>query len=869
MCVIAHTEADMNTLWQDLRYGLHTMVRNPGFTAIALLTLALGIGANTALFSVVDKVLLKKLPVKEPDRLVLFDSWSNKEFSPGSHTGTNRHDPQTGLTTRSSFPYQTLVRLREQRGACSDIIAFGAISLNMNADGLADVASAQAVSGNYYEVLGVPAFLGRTITYSDDNAAASPVAVLSHRYWQQRFGGNRNVIGKQINLNNVAFTIAGVAPPGFEGAMDVGSSMDVAIPLAWEPQVSGDRSEMKGAGDWWLRLMGRLKPGATIEQARSSLDLAFQQSALEHREARSAQRRAAGREPIRALDAKDYPHLGAISGNRGEMNSRRFFAKPLRLLLGVVALVLLIACANVANLLLVRASSRQKEIAVRLAMGASRWRLIRQLLTESVLLATLGGGLGILIALWIKDSLLGVSEWAGREAISLTPRLDLRVLGFTFGLSLLTGIVFGIVPALRATRLDLTPALKDTGRGSSASTRSLLSKSLVVAQVSLSLLLLIGAGLLVRTLINLQRVDTGFNERNLLLFSVDPSLLGYKDDRLRNIYQQMFARLEGVPGVQAVTFSRMPLLSRGSSSGTFDLPFAKPGPDGTVPQTGDVYFHNVRENFFAAMEIPILLGRTFTANDDLKAPKVAVVNQTFARRYLPEGNPIGKHFSLDIARPDEIEIIGLVKDAKYTSQRDETPATMYRSWLQTPGATDSMTFEVRTTGDPKAFVAAIRQAVREVDANLPLNNIKTQIEQADETLSLERLFAKLMSLFGLLAQQLASIGLYGVMAYSVSRRTHEIGIRMALGANRGKMLTMILRQGMTLTLIGVGLGLGAAYVLTKYLESLTSMLFGVKSRDPLTFGATAALLTIVALIACFIPARRATKVDPVVALRYE
>src|SRR3989441_2635935 len=859
----------METIFNDIRYAIRSLLKRPGFTTVAVITLALGIGANTALFSVLDTVLLKKLPVTDPDRLVLFNSVSNAQFTPGSHTGTNRRNPQTGLTTRSSFPYQTFVRLREQRGECSDIAAFGSLALNVNAGGLAEVAMAQAVSGNYYQVLAVPAFLGRTITDADDSLAASPVAVLSHRYWQKRFGGNREVIGKQINLNNVAFTIAGVAPPGFEGAMDLGTSMDVAIPMGWETQVSGDRSEFMGAGGWWLRIMGRLKPGATIEQAQASLDLAFQQSALDHREDRQIQRRARGQQPISQLDPKDYPHLAAISGSRGEMSGRRFFAKPLRLLLGVVAVVLLISCANVANLLLVRASSRQKEIAVRLAMGASRWRLIRQLLTESVLLSMLGGGLGVLTALWIKDSLLGVSEWAGREMISLNPRLDLRVLAFTFGLSFLTGIVFGVVPALRATRLDLTPALKDSGRSSSFSSRSLLSKSLVVAQVSLSLLLLIGAGLLVRTLINLQRVETGFNERNLLLFTADPSLLGYKDDRLRALYLQMFEHIEAVPGVRSVTFSRLPLLSHASSNGTFDRPGAKAAPDGTVASTGEVYFHNVRENFFATMEIPLLLGRTFTAQDDLHAPKVVVVNQTFAREYFPEENPIGKRFSFDIAKPDPIEIIGLVKDAKYTSQREETPATMYRSWLQTPGATDSMTFEVRTTRDPKAFVATIRQAVREVEANLPLDNIKTQIEQADETLSMERLFAKLMSLFGVLAQQLASIGLYGVMAYSVLRRTQEIGIRMALGADRARVLKMILRQGMALTLIGVALGVAGAFGLTKYFERLASMLFGGKPRGPLTFCVAVTLLTIVALVACFVPARRATKVNPVEALRYE
>ena len=859
----------MNGFWQDLRYGLQVMVKNPGFTLVAVLTLALGIGANTALFSVVDAVLLKKLPaVKDPDSLVLFNSVSNKQFTPGSHNGTNRVDPATGLQTRSSFPYQSFVRMREQRGACEDIFGFSAIGLNVNADGLADFANAQVVTGNYYEVLGVRPFLGRMITYADDNSASSPVAVISYRYWQKRFSGRADIIGKQINLNNVAFTVAGVAPPGFEGAMDLGSSMDVAIPMGWETQVDGDRSEFMGAGDWWIRIMGRLKPGATVEQARASLDLAFQQSALDHREARQALRKAQGRQPISQLDPKDYPHLGAISGSRGEMNGRQFFIKPLRLLLGVVAVVLLIGCANVANLLLVRASSRQKEIAVRLAMGASRWRLIRQLLTESVLLSTLGGGVGILFALWIKDSLISVGDWAGGEN-SINPRLDLRVLGFTFGLSLLTGIVFGMVPALRATRVDLTPSLKDTGRGSSATTRSLLSRTLVVAQVSLSLLLLIGAGLLVRTLINLQRVETGFNQENILLFHADPSLLGYKDDRLRNLYQQMFARLEAVPGVKAATFSRAALLSRGSTNGTFDLPGAKPGPDGKVPSTAEVYFHEVRENFFDAMGIPLLLGRTFTAQDDLKAPKVAIINRTFADKYFSGLNPIGQRFSMDIARPDPIEIIGVVADAKYTSQRDEIPATMYRPWRQTPGAINSMIFEVRTATDPKAFVPAIRQAMHEVEPNLPLNNFKTQVEQADETLSMERLFAKLMSLFGVLAQQLASIGLYGVLAYSVSRRTHEIGIRMALGANRGRMLTMILRQGMTLTLIGVALGLAGAYVLTRYLGTLNGMLFGVGPRDPLTFGVTAALLIIVALIACFVPARRATKVDPMVALRYE
>ena len=391
----------------------------------------------------------------------------------------------------------------------------------------------------------------------------------------------------------------------------------------------------------------------------------------------------------------------------------------------------------------------------------------------------------------------------------------------------------------------------------------------MVVQVSVSMLLLIGAGLLVRTLLNLQRVDTGFNENNLLLFTVDPGLIGYKDDRLANLYQQMTERVEAMPGVTTATFSQMPLLSFMSSNRFFFLPGARQGGDGRFIASGDVYTQVVRENFLTAMQIPLLAGRQWTAHDDSRAPKMAVINQTFARRYFPNENPIGKRFGFDSRKQDEIEIIGLTKDAKYTSQREEVPATVYLSWLQDLHSVGQVTYEVRTTGDPNTVVNGIRQAVREVDPKLPLKDIKTQIEQADETLMMERLFAKLLSLFGLLAQQLASIGLYGVLAWSVSQRTHEIGIRMALGANRSRVLQMILRQGMTLALIGIALGLAGAYVLTKYLESLTTMLYGVQPRDPLTYGVAAGLLSLVAVFACFVPARRAAKVDPLVALRYE
>jgi predicted permease len=865
----------MNTLLQDLRYGVRMLLKQKGVSAVALLSLALGIGANTALFSIVDAMLLKMLPVKEPERLVLFKSVAPREFSVGSYNGSSRSDPVTGQRTMTSFPYQCYQRMREQQGPLSDVFAFGNVGLNVSADGQADVATGQAVSGNYYIGLGVQPAAGRLLTDEDDKAGVTPVAVLSHRYWQKRFGGDPAVVGKQINLNNVAFTIVGVSAKGFDGTMGIGTTEDVTIPIAMEPQlyVDKERSNLTGAGVWWLRIMGRLKPGATAEQAQAQLENAFHQAVLEHRAARQAAAQASGGK-ISNLDPKYYPRLFADPGGQGEMFRRKFYAPSLYLLLGVVGLVLLIACANVANLLLSRAAGRQKEIGLRLALGASRWRLIRQLLTESVLLSMLGGLFGIIFAVWIKNGLLAVSDWGGAGMRALEPQLDWRVLAFTLALSLLTGIVFGLAPAWRTTKIDLTPALKESARSSSAIHRSLLSRGLVVVQVALSLMLLVGAGLFVRTLLNLQHVDLGFNTQNVLLFEVEPGLIGYKDEKLRQLYPQIAERLEAVPGVQSVTFSRMTLLSQSSHTSSVFLRealSAPPDSEGHITPNGEAHRLIVRENFLEMMGIPLLYGRTLRPQDDTSSPKVAVVNQTFANKFFPNQNAIGKRFTYDTKKPDEIEIVGICRDAKYTSQREEIPPTVYSSFRQERPLASS-TFEVRTAGDPNAIVASVRNAVAQVDPNLPLIDIKTQVEQADETLRMDRLFAKLLTLFALLAQQLAAIGLFGVLAYTVSQRTHEIGIRMALGADRPRVLRMIVRQGMTLAVLGVILGLAGSYVLTRYLESwikLSDMLFGVKVSDPLTYALIAVLLTVVALIACYIPARRATKVDPLVALRYE
>jgi predicted permease len=848
-------------LAQDVRFGARQLRKNPGFTAVAVLTLALGIGANTSIFTLVNAVLLKKLPVHEPDRLVLFRSVAPREFDVGGYTGNSTTDPATGRNSMTSFPYQSFQRMSERPGALSDIIAFGNLShgLSVTADGLADLAVGQAVSGNYFSGLGLRPFLGRLLTVEDDAASASPVAVISHRYWQQRFGGNAGIIGKQIALNHVAFSIVGVTPPGFEGAMDIGSTLDVTIPISWEPQLVAKKedSRLYGAGEWWLRLMGRLKPRATVEQARIGLETTFYQSLVEQRAARRPKVPTPGGNTVNDLDPKFYPRLFLDPGGRGEMNTRQRYAPSLYLLQAVVGLVLLIACANLANLLFSRAAARQKEVALRLALGATRWRLIRQLLTESALLSSMGGVLGILLALWIKNGLLAVSDWGGSGMSGVVPRLDWRVLGFTTGLSSLTGILFGFAPAWRSTNVEFAPALKEAGRGSNAGSRSLLSRGLVVSQVALSLLLVVGAALSVRTLLNLERVAVGFNTDNLLLFHVQPALFGYTGAKLEQIHQRLAERLEGLAGVKAVTFSSQPLLS-----GAEDL-------DAVLLRDRRGYAHIllVRENFLEAMGIPLLAGRSLRFQDDARGPRVAVVNEAFAHQFFPNENPVGKRFAFDPNQPDSVEIIGLATDASYTRQRDPAPATAYLSWRQEIPRLDwGVTYELRTSGAPSAAVASVRRTVREVDAALPIKDVRTQVPQAGETLRMERLFAKLQTLFGVLAQLLASIGLFGVMAYAVSQRTREIGIRMALGAARRDVLTMIVREGMTLAMLGIALGLIGAFSSTRVLHS---QLFGVSPSDPATFAAVSALLSVIALLACCLPARRASRVEPMVALRTE
>jgi len=864
-------------MFQDLRYGMRMLLKHKGFTLVAALSLALGIGANTALFSVVDAVLLRTLPVKEPTRLVLFEWQAGSVFRTNGMRGSFR-PAAAGLRGASTFRYDIIEKMRQARAAAandplSNFFAFGPIyGLTAVANEQAEVVRGQAVSGGYYTGLGVQPMLGRAITDADDNAAAPTVVVLSHQYWQERFGANPNVIGQQLKLNQTPFTIIGVTPPGFIGTLQVSERPAVTVPLAFEPILLGERTGMARANRpdiWWINLMGRLKPGATLEQARDSLNGAFQAVALE---VMPPPRR--DNEPAK-LDPKDYPRLVARTGSQGLMESRQYYSATIYGLFGVVALVLLIACANVANLLLARASLRGPEIGVRLAVGAGRWRLVRQLLTESVLLASLGGALGVIFAFWSKRALVALAD---RDTGFLPPEIDLsvnwRVLAFTLVVSLLTGILFGLAPALRATGFDLATAIKQGRRTTGAVSR--LSKGLVVLQVALSLLLLIGAGLFIRTLYNLQRVNLGFNQENLLLFALNPRQGGYKDERLTQFYQQISARLDNLPGVRAATFSSVPLIAHYTWNNNILLP-------GETVKTAGEHIANrqaARENYFTTMEIPLLRGRGFTERDDQRAPKVAIVNQTFSRRFFPNDDALGKRVREGSDKDPELEIVGVVADTKYNSQRNDIEPLLYTPWRQQNDPFSGMYFVLRTTGEPTALAASARQAVRELDANLPVTEVGTQEARSQRTLGQERLYARLLSFFGALALTLAAIGLSGVLAYSVAQRTNEIGIRMALGAQPANVLRLVIWQGMRLVLLGLVGGAVCGYGLKRLLASqyfaprswqrqMAEQLYGVSGTDPLTFAAIAALLTAVALVACWLPARKAARVDPLAALREE
>lgn len=869
----------VETFVRDLRYGARMLRRSPIVTTVAILSLALGIGANTALFSIVDAVLLKTLPVKAPDQLVVFAWQAGNRFRISGMSGTSNVTVPPEMRGLSLFRYEVFERMQQARVAAgaesplSDLFAFGPIrQLTAKVGDQPEIIKGQAVSGGYFAGLGLQPSLGRQITDEDDRTGAPPVVVLSNAFWQERFGANPAAIGQQISLNKQSFTIIGVTPPEFTGTLQVNYQPAVTIPLAAEPLLLGENSRLsagKRPGVWWLNLMGRLKPGATYEQVRESLNVAFQSTALELMPAPTKGYHFAAAQ----LSTDDYPRLLLESGSRGMLDVRKRFAPSIYVLFIVVTLVLLIACANIANLLLARAALRGPEISVRLAVGAGRWSLIRQLLTESLLLAALGGVVGVLFGFWGKNMLLALTtEEVGLFPSGVDLSLNWRVLVFTLAISLLTGLLFGSLPAWRATRLDVTTSLKHS-RGTVAVSR--LSKGLLVLQVAVSFLLLTGVGLFIRTLYNLQRVDVGFNQENLLVFRLEPEKNGYKEERLLDLYQQLFSSLDHLPGVRAASFERIPIIA---NSNWFD-DFLLSGETESTAVERETMLQVVRENYFQTMEIPFLTGREFTAQDDEHAPSVGIVNQTFIRKFFPGREVLGTRIRL-VGDKREIEIIGVAADTKYESQREDTKPLLYKPWKQEAAELGEMHFIVRTVGEPTTLAAAVRQVVHRLDSNLPVTDIGTQSARSQATLGQERLYARLLSFFGGVALLLAAIGLFGVMAYSVSQRTKEIGIRMAFGAQMRSILRVVIWQGMRLVLLGLTLGALTWYALHRLLQSqyfgpgswqrgMTEQLYGIKLTDPVTLIAISSVLLLVALIACWLPARRAAKVDPLVALRYE
>jgi predicted permease len=883
----------METLLQDLRYSVRMLVKAPGFAAVAVLTLALGIGANTAIFSLVDAVMLRSLPVRNPDQLVILqwkahNSPEMDEYSSFGDCGESGISGPSGC----SFPLPIFRQIRSQTNAFSGVSAFaGPADLDLSGNGPASIVEGEIVSGDYFSTLGVNAAIGRTLSPSDDSLSASPATVLGYAYWQTAFGGSRSVLGRTILLNKVAFTIVGVADPSFTN-LSPGKTQDLWLTIAMVPRLGISwGSKIEGSTNWWLLIMARLKPGVSLAQAQTAAGLAFRNEVLY------------GPKPLSR--ASDDPKIFVTRAQEGLVGERGQLSKTLYLLTFAVGIILVIACANVAGLLLSRAATRQKEMAVRLALGAGRATILRQLLTESVLLSLLGGIFGIIFAYWGVHAIaaLMMRGSSGRFPYVIAP--DWRVLSFALGVSILTGIAFGLVPAFRSTRVDLAPALKEntsTVPGSATKIgRFHLGSALVVAQVSLSVLVLIGAGLLVRTLENLRNINPGFDTRNVLLFEIDPTLLGYKDTQIENLYHELREQLAAVPGVTSVSYSSDALLSGGRWNETVHVEGQPQKPDVEV----DMFAAG--PEFFETMHIPLLEGRMFTLTDFEQAeqtsaatkaaeqnanpqsptaattsevaagpPAAAVsvlVNEAFVRRYFANENPLGKRImhihghsastnSFDTSpKSRNWQIVGVVTDSKYDTLRRQIQPIIY-----VPFTSGGTYFELRAALDPRALIPTVRSIADKIDNNVPLSHIRTQTQVIDELLSQERMIARLSGFFGVLALMLACIGLYGLLSYEVSRRTREIGIRMALGAHQGDVLHLVVEQGIVLAIVGAAVGIGVALGVTRY---LASMLYDVHANDPLTMIGVAVLLAIVVLAACYIPARRATRVDPMVALRYE
>ena len=832
----------MLTLLQDIRFALRMLRKNPAFTTVAVLTLALGIGVNTAIFSLVNAVMLKMLPVRDPGQLVVLGDPTDVH---GRHLG----DPQV-----ISFSYPLYRDLSQNTGVFTGALASGeAHRLTVTTDTGGEVGANSTgvlVSGNYFSVLGVNALHGRVITPDDDTApGAHPVVVLSYAFWNNKLGANQNSVGQTVRINGFPYTVIGIAPPGFYGDT-VGDAQDFWVPVTMQEQIISGRKWLDNYNSSWLHIIARLKPGVSVEQAAANVNLVFQQLV---------------NGPLKGKLSKDdfnnlkKDKIEVTAGGGGFSDLRGDFKEPLLLLMMIVALVLVIACVNVANLLLARASARQREFAVRVAIGASPGRVVRQLLTESICLALAGGALGLLLAHWATAALLKLSRNTDLEA---SP--DLRVFLFTAGVCLLTGILFGLIPAMRSRRVAVGPTLKSgTQNGRSAHGGWNWGKMLIIGQMALSLLVLFAASLLVRSLQNIRNVDLGYNREHLLLVNTDPLSAGYDKARVANFVNDMESQLAGLPGVRAVTASKNGLFS-GSESGDS---ITVEGYTSQKEEDLEAAFDQVGANYFSAVGIPMLLGREITVQDTAASPRVAVINETMARFYFGQANPIGKKFIIDDPEAKgPVEIVGVSHDARDHQLKGKVQRRFYIPISQSLGTAAGVNFEIKTVGNPSAVAESVRKRLKSYDANVPIYTMRELQEQTERSISGEILIARLSSFFAGLALMLAAIGLYGVLSYSVAGRTREIGVRMALGARRSNVLGMVLQEAGTLVLLGILIGIPAAWLSS---QLFASMLFGLSRSDPAGMALVIAILAVIALLASFIPARRATKVDPMVALRYE
>jgi len=819
---------------QDMKFGLRMFLKNPGFTAVAVFTLAIGIGSTTAVFGLVDCVLLEMLPVRNPEQLVLF-----------ANVG--------GLNTPFSYPHYK--RHRDESQALSGVIAFAATDLDASVDGKAERLQGQFVSGNYFSVLGVGTALGRSLTDEDDRIPGGhPVAVIGAGYWQRRFGGEPSAVGKTVILQGYPFTIVGVVPREFFG-LEVGNSPDISIPVMMKSQLAPKPSYLTDPGVGWLQIAGRTKPGVTTAEAQADAFVTYQRLK---------------EDTLKSLPPGIPPQLKQMiletrlelqSASQGLNHLRSRFSRPLLILMAAAGMTLLIVCSNIANLMLARSTRRRREFAVRLAIGAGRRRLIQQLFTESLLLATLGGLAGLFLAHWISRLLLALVS-GGSAPVFLNLNLDYRLLGFTATVTLTTALLFGLLPALRATKVSLNNALKQGNeRTDRARYGTSSAKVLVVLQVALSMVLLIGAGLLFRTLQNLWHVDTGFNRENVLLFSLNPSSAGNTQKRLAALYRQVLVNLTTIPGILSASASQFSPVGGNYWINVVSLEGYVPRPDEDM----QVEVNLISPGYLKTLGIPLLAGRSFIPQDNENSPKVAIINETMARRYFATINPIGKRMGFGpIENSAQIEIVGLAKDVAYGHLRHPARPMVYVPYSQE--MLSEMTFAVRSQSNPLGLVAQIQQQVQAIDRNLPLLRVKTLNTQIEESLVQERMVGTLLDSAGMLGLLIACMGLYGLLSYSVAGRTHEIGIRMAVGAKSRDVLKLILGQGTLLTMLGVSIGLVAAVGLSHFLSSL---LYGVSAVDPVTYSVLPLAFILVASLACYIPARRATKVDPVVALRCE